>query len=104
MVVDNPADDVDVNQAFVDKVVPNIDADRPCTGGLPTADTDGDGAADTFLNVLPSPQVCFDVVPKTNQTVAPSGVERTYEATLQGWGNGTTLLDEHRIFFIVPAE
>jgi hypothetical protein len=100
--VDDPSDGVDAVAAFVWNVVPNTTAGAPCTPGLPTLDYDGDGTGDTFLDVTPGTIVCFDVIPKQNDTVAPTEDPQTFMATIRVWGDHVTVLDERDVYFLVP--
>ncbi len=100
---DDPADAVDATR-FVDRIVPNADGDdaKGCAGGLDTADTDGDGFDDTFVDVLPGTQVCFDIIPAINDFVPPTDEPQLFRATVVVVGDGITDLDERDVFFLVP--
>jgi hypothetical protein len=102
---DDPADAVDATR-FIDHIVPNRDGDwaKGCEGGLETADTDADGVLDTFVGVLPGTQVCFDVIPKTNDFVEATDDPQLYRATIVVMGDGITELDERDVFFLVPPD
>jgi hypothetical protein len=102
--VDDPSDAVNALTAFVQSVVPNTTAGAPCTPGLTTLDYSGDGVADTFVDVTPGTIVCFDVIPKQNDTVAPTADPQTFMATIQVWGDHVTVLDERDVYFLVPPE
>jgi len=99
---DDPTDAVDTWAAFVDHVEANTagDAVRGCE---PRAadDTDGDGFPDTFRAVSGS-RVCFDIVVKQNDTVAPTASPQLFQATLRVLGDGFTELDSRDVFFLVP--
>jgi len=100
---DNPADAVDTRTAFVDYIEANTagDAARGCAPRAAT-DTDGDGHLDTFPNVTSGERVCFDIVVKQNDTVMPTAVPQLFDATINVLGDGFTLLDSRRVFFLVP--
>jgi hypothetical protein len=105
VVVDDPSDPVDAVAAFVARVAPNTTAGAPaCTSGLVTLDQDADTVVDTFTDVLPGTPVCFDVVPRRNETVAPTAAPQIYGATIRIHGDHITVLDERRIWFVVPPE
>jgi hypothetical protein len=46
--------------------------------------------------------VCFDVVPRTNTTVAPLETPQMFRASVVVKGDGVTDLDTRDIFFLVP--
>lgn len=76
-----------------------------CTTGLSTYDRpgiDGDGFHDTFRAVLPGTPVCFDIVPRTNNTVMPTLMPQLFRAQIDVLGDGFTPLDDRIIFFLVP--
>ena len=67
-------------------------------------DTDGDGVKDTFIDVVVGTHVCFEVVPKTNDSVEPKAFAQTFYAFVDILGlPGKISLDRRRIEFIVPA-
>jgi hypothetical protein len=67
-------------------------------------DTDGDGVKDTFVDVVVGTHVCFEVVPKTNDSVEPKAYAQTFYAFVDILGlPGKITLDRRRIEFIVPA-
>lgn len=109
---EGPTDLVDAAASFVDRVEPNVeggvadpaDATRICVGGLPVIDADGDGAMDTFDDVVPGTIVCFDVIPLENTTV-PAGAEvQMFRAEIQVLGRADSVLDRRDVFFLVPPE
>ena len=73
-----------------------------CTD-LPTEDRDGDTYHETYPAVTPGLPVCFDVVPRQNDTVMPATVPLVFEAQLTVYGDGSPL-DTRRVFFLVPPE
>jgi hypothetical protein len=106
---DDTSDSVDAT-VFIDRIVPNttggvedpMDPTVICLGGLTTADTDSDSYAEEFLDVLPGTQVCFDIIPKQNDTVAPAAVPIIYTAYVDVVGDGVTVLDTREVYFLVP--
>ncbi len=98
--VDDDGDDVDAVEAFIERIEPS-ESDG-CTAGLLTQDTDSDGHDDTFIDVGPGSTACFDVIPRENTTVPPGEETQVYTATIQVWGEQVTLLDERRVYFLVP--
>jgi len=100
---DDLADAVDATR-FIERIVPNGDGDweKGCAGGLETADTDGDGSLDTFIDVLPGTLVCFDVIPAMNDFVEAADDPQLFRATIVVVGDGITDLDERDVFFLVP--
>jgi hypothetical protein len=101
--VDAPDDEVNAVEAFISRVEPNVAGLGDCAGGLTTDDDDDDGVLDTFLSVIPGTTVCFDVVPRMNETIESTGRPQSFRATIQVWGDHVTLLDERDVFFLVPA-
>jgi hypothetical protein len=101
--VDDSSDKVDTQAAFLDHLEARTkgDTQRDCKA-YPAADTDGDGAPDTFQGVTPGDKVCFDVVVKQNEMVEPTRDPQLSRATLRVVGAGRTELDRRDIFFIVP--
>jgi hypothetical protein len=101
---DDPSDSVDAVSAFVDSVRANTLAPMPCTAGLPVADRNVDGVADTFTNVFPGPTVCFDVIPRRNVTVRPTLEPQMFKANILVTGDNVTTLSTRSVFFLVPPE
>jgi hypothetical protein len=67
-------------------------------------DTDGDGMKDTFVDVVVGTHVCFEVVPRMNDSVEPKAYAQTFYAFVDLLGvPGRITLDRRRIEFIVPA-
>lgn len=75
-----------------------------CVGGLPTADTDGDGVDETFPDLRPGTPVCFDIIAERNTTVMPTGMPQLFRAQIEVVGDGVTVLDTRDVFFLVPPE
>ena len=106
---DDTTDGVDAT-VFIDRIVPNttggvedpLDPTVVCFGGLATADTDDDTYADTFIDVLPGTPVCFDIIPKQNDTVEPTDEPMIYMAYIDVIGDSVTVLDTREVYFLVP--
>ncbi len=96
---------------FIERTEPNtaggvadpMDAGVVCVGGLPTVDTDGDGLAETFSDVTPGVPVCFDIVARRNDTVAPTDRPQVFRAQIDVVGDGVTVLDTRDVYFLVPS-
>jgi hypothetical protein len=103
----DPGDTVDAVAAFVDHLEPNA-AGAPgltCTGGFATSDyagIDADSFPDTFLNVTPGSPVCFDIIPKQNDTVPATLAPQVFRAQINVIGDGFTPLDDRVVYFLVP--
>jgi hypothetical protein len=91
---DDPADAVDA-LVFIDQIIPTPDPAAPCTAGLTVS-------GNTYTGVLPGTTVCFDIVPRQNDTVMPTAEPQVYLAKVQVWGDEVTLLDERDVYFLVP--
>lgn len=99
---DDPNDAV-LTLAFVDRLEADADALPPCASGLDTSDVEPiDGIPDTFDDVTPGMQPCFNLILKTNTTVAPTGVEQVFRADLIVKANGVSDVDSRKVFFRVP--
>ncbi len=94
--VDAPEDGLDAVAAFVASVLPTSVGDG-CTAGLTIV-----GGA--FIDVQPGTPVCFEVVPRENTTVMPTGEPQLFRATIRVLGDGVTELDARDVFFLVPAD
>ncbi len=98
---------IDAVAAFVDHLEPNS-AGAPglsCTSGYTTSDyagIDGDSFPDTFLRVRPGSPVCFDIIPKQNDTVPATLVPQVFRAQINVIGDGFTPLDDRVVYFLVP--
>lgn len=109
VVRDDPSDSVDATQLIL-RVEPNVaggvadpmDPTRVCQGGLKTEDRNMDGAADTFVEVLPGVPLCFDVVARENTTVPAAEMPMVYKAFIDVLGDGKTVLSTREVFFLVP--
>lgn len=75
-----------------------------CTA-LPTEDANpaGDGVQDTYPAVTPGNPVCWDVVPRMNETVPPMLTPQVFKARLTVSGDGSPL-DSRLVYFLVPPE
>ncbi len=98
---------VDAVAAFVDHLEPNATGapGLTCTGGFATSDyvgMDGDSFPDTFLRVRPGAPVCFDIIPKMNDTVPATLVPQVFRAQINVIGDGFTPLDDRVVYFLVP--
>jgi hypothetical protein len=102
-VVDDPSDAVDAVAAFVSHVEVQPRATKSCAAGLATVDADGDGSAETYLDALPGTFLCWRLVAKANQTVAPTSSEQVFRATVSIDADGITGIAQHEVFFVVPA-
>jgi hypothetical protein len=106
---DDPSDGVDAT-VFIDRIEPNTeggvaDPTDPtviCVSGLTTADGNSDGFADMFVEVLPGTPICFDIIPKQNDTVEPTTEPVIYTAYVDVIGDGVTVLDTREVYFLVP--
>ena len=66
-------------------------------------DTDGDGIKDTFTGVVVGSPVCFEVVPKVNDTVTPRPTPQFFDAFIDVLGMpGAVKLDRRTVIFEVP--
>jgi hypothetical protein len=97
---DLPDDDGDATQ-FIDRLVVNTSGDGNCTAVRSVADTDGDGAADAFPSLLPGTPVCWDVVPRENDLVAPTETPQIFRARIVVRGDGS-VLDQRTVYFLIP--
>jgi hypothetical protein len=98
---------VDAVTAFVDHLEPNATGapGLTCTGGFGTSDyagIDGDSFADTFLDVTPGAPVCFDIIPRMNDSVPATLVPQVFRAQINVIGDGFTPLDDRVVYFLVP--
>ncbi|MBX3275898.1 MAG: VWA domain-containing protein [Sandaracinaceae bacterium] len=101
---DDATDAVDTSAAFLERVEATT-AGNARRGCVPRAgrDTTGDGHPDTFPDVRTSDRVCFDIVVRTNTTVAATRSPQLFRARLQVLGDGFTPLGVARdVYFLVP--
>lgn len=98
---------VDAVASFIERLETNTSEEtvegRLCTN-LPTGDADGDGNPDHFPSVFPGTTVCFDVIPKANQTVPATDEPQIYRARIRVIGDMSTPLDEREALFLVPPD
>lgn len=99
---DDGGDSLDAVSAFIDRIVANNEAPAPCTPGLRVVDRNLDQVADTYPNVFPGPTVCFDVIPRINDSVPPTTEPQVFTARIVVTGDNVTTLSTRRIFFLVP--
>jgi hypothetical protein len=107
---DDNSDSVDAVEAFLERIVPNTvggveDALNPgvfCVGGLETIDDDDDEVPDAFADLLPGTPVCFDIVPKINQSIPSDDVPQVFNMFVDVVGDEVTVLDTRDVFFVVP--
>lgn len=99
------ANGVDAAAAFIERLETNTSEStvegRVCTN-LTTGDDDGDGNPDHFPRVFPGTSVCFDVIPKANQSVPATEEPQIYRARIRVIGDTSTPLDEREALFLVP--
>lgn len=109
-VEDDPTDSLDAVLAFIDRIVPNAEggASPPwdpfieCAGGL---EVDEPLDPQVFLNVPPGTLVCFDVIPKINETVPQDTWDsQIFKVYIEIYADEATLLDRRDIYFIVPPD
>ena len=101
--VDDPSDAVDTRAAFFDHLEANPAGDRARGCQARTArDADGDGILDTFPGVRTDDRVCFDIIPRQNDTVMPIATPQIFRARVRVIGDGYTELDSRDVFFLVP--
>jgi hypothetical protein len=74
---------------------------RVCNDLL-TGDANGDGFPDHFPRVFPGTTVCFDILPKPNQTVPATEEPQIYRAFVRVIGDLSTPLDAREVLFLVP--
>ena len=101
---DDPSDAIDAVSAFVERLEANPSAGAPCVSGLVVEDRSGGGVPDTFVDVTPGTQICFDVIPKANTTVKPTDEPQLFKAHVTVIGDDVTELDTRTIYFLVPPE
>jgi hypothetical protein len=65
-------------------------------------DADGDGATDTFDDVLPGTIVCFDIVARENTSVPKTAEVQMFRAEIRVLGRADSVLDRRDVYFLVP--
>jgi hypothetical protein len=106
---DDEADSVDATM-FIRSVEPNvtggvadpIDPALICVGGLSTDDASGDTIPDMFADVPAGTVVCFDVFIEDNTTIPPLDEPQVFLAIIEVTSEGTSVLDEKEVSFMVP--
>lgn len=100
---------VDAAAAFIAAVEARTaaaDGALACTLGLIAHDRPGfddDDVAETFRAVPPGQPVCFDLIARVNETVAPDRhAARIFRARLEVLSQGVNRLDERVVYFLVP--
>lgn len=96
---------VDAPAAFIDYIeVFMVDQDTQCPAGYNTIDSNSDGHADKFVQILPGNPVCWRIHVKENQVVVPAETPQMFKATVEVYGTGDALLDSRDVYFLVPPE
>jgi hypothetical protein len=68
-------------------------------------DTNADGIKDTFIAVVVGTPVCFEILPKMNETVPPKSVAQFFNAFIDVLGMpGSVKLDKRTVLFEVPPK
>ncbi len=100
---DDPSDAVDTATEFFDHLEANPMGSRVrgCQARV-AEDRDMDGVLETFPNVRTDDRVCFDIIPRQNDTVMRTDQPQLFRATVAVIGDGFTELDSRRVFFLVP--
>ncbi len=80
----------------------------PAVGLSKVKDTNGDGIADTFIQIVAnkSNRVCFEVDPKENTTVVPTADAQVFRAYIDvvGMPGAFSLGDRREVLFLVPPK
>ncbi len=100
--VDAQGNPVDARQAFIDHIEVFMSGDSTCPSGYNTTDSDGDGAPDKFVGILPGHAVCWKIYSKQNDTVEPTDEPQMFTAIVEVHGAGGALLDSREVYFLVP--
>ena len=100
--VDDTADTVDAIVSFVDHLETLQLGTPECSAGLTEQDSNADGFSDLYLDVLPGTPLCWRLIPKSNTAVAAADAPQLFHATIQVFGDNTTLLDSRDVYFLVP--
>ncbi|MGE0785592.1 MAG: hypothetical protein AB7S26_07880 [Sandaracinaceae bacterium] len=99
---DEPGDAGDALQ-FIDYLEVNVSGGR-CSAVAPLEDTDSDGHPDAFPALLPGTPVCWDVVPRQNNTVERIvDTPQVFRARLTVYGDDSPL-DARIVYFLVPPD
>ena len=94
-------DTIDAVNEFVDYLEVNMSGGA-CTSGWQVVDGDGEGHADTFMQVTPGNDVCWDIHVKDNISVPATEFPQVFTATIDVWGDGVTQVDDRTVYFLVP--
>ncbi len=100
--VDYFGNSVDAPSTFIDFIEVFMPGTAQCPSGYSTIDSDGDGHADTFDDILPGSAVCWKIHVKQNNTVQPAPDPQMFRATVEVHGAGGALLDTRDVYFLVP--
>lgn len=93
---------VDAAAAFVGRLQTLQLGTALCSNGLTDVDSNGDTYKDRYLNITPGTPLCWKLVPKQNTTVPATSQPQLFKATVEVWGDDSTLLDTREVFFLVP--
>ncbi|MBK9071597.1 MAG: hypothetical protein IPL79_11440 [Myxococcales bacterium] len=93
---------VDAAAAFVQRLQTLQLGTALCSSGIADVDSNGDTYKDRYVNVTPGTPLCWKLVPKPNTTVPATSQPQLFKATIEVWGEDTTLLDTREVFFLVP--
>ncbi len=93
---------VDAPAAFVERIETFMDASTQCPTYPQVQDSNGDGAPDVFVGLLPGKNVCWKIHVKDNLVVVPGDEPQMFRATVEVTGQGGALLDARDVFFLVP--
>ncbi len=90
---------------FVQSIIPNagFQMQAACTGQPELADTNGDGALDGFVGVIPGAQLFFDIVAR-NDCVQPTLQPQTFFAYIDVIAGGDVILDTQLVTVLVPPD
>ncbi len=100
--IDDPSDAVDAVTSFVDRLETLQLGTPECTDMLVDQDTNADTFPDAYVGVPAGTPVCWKLIPKVNNTVPPTPEPQLFQATVEVYGDGITLLDTRDVYFLVP--
>jgi hypothetical protein len=90
----------------VDNTGTDLDADgiADCSLGVPTADLDGNGHDESHVDLIPGTPICWNVVPMpaAPASVVETAALQTFQLEMTIRGNGSAILDQVQVFFLVP--
>lgn len=101
---DDPSDAVDAADAFIGRLETQQLGTPECSSGLMQDDSNDDGHADLYKDVLPGTPVCWRLVPKSNTVVEPTDEPQLFKATIRVYGDSVALLDTRDVYFLVPPK